>query len=59
MVKDAKKYAPTGGWGFARFVGPELKPYGQGPGFVQECYGCHVPVMDNDFVFTALAPLPR
>jgi hypothetical protein len=59
MVKDAKKYAPTGGWGFARFLGPELKPYGQGPGFVQECYGCHVPVMDNDFVFTGLPPLPR
>lgn len=59
MVKDAGKYAATGGWGFARFVGPELKPYGQGPSFVQECYGCHVPVMDNDFVFTSLAPLPR
>jgi hypothetical protein len=42
-----------------RRVGPELKAYGQGPGFVQECYGCHVPVMDNDFVFTRLAPLPR
>lgn len=59
MVKDAKKYSATGGWGFARFLGPDLKPYGQGPGFVQECYGCHVPVMDNDFVFTRLAPLPR
>lgn len=59
MVKDAKRYPATGGWGFARFLGPELKPYGQGPGFVQECYGCHVPVMDNDFVFTRLAPLPR
>ena len=59
MVKDAKKYSATGGWGFARFLGQELKPYGQGPGFVQECYGCHVPVMDNDFVFTRLAPLPR
>lgn len=59
MVKDAKRYPATGGWGFARFLGPELKPYGQGPGFVQECYGCHVPVMDNDYVFTRLAPLPR
>jgi hypothetical protein len=59
MVKDAKKYAATGGWGFARFMGPELRPYGQGPSFVQECYGCHVPVMDNDFVFTGLAPTPR
>ncbi len=59
MVKDAAKYQATGGWGFARFVGTELKPYGQGPGFVQECFGCHIPVKDNDFVFTSLAPLPR
>ncbi|NTU49088.1 MAG: cytochrome P460 family protein, partial [Syntrophobacteraceae bacterium] len=28
MVKDASKYKETGGWGFARFVGSELKPYG-------------------------------
>ena len=59
MVKDAKKYQATGGWGFARFLGMELKPYGQGPGFVQECFGCHIPVKDNDFVFTSLPPLPR
>ncbi len=59
MVKDARKYQTTGGWGFARFVGTELKPYGQGPGFVQECFGCHRPVKDNDFVFTSPPPLPR
>lgn len=59
MIKDGKKYAATGGWGFARFLGPELKPYGDAPTFVQECFGCHLPVKDNDFVFTSLARSPR
>lgn len=58
MVKDAKKYGVTGGWGFARFVGEGLKPYGKDAGFVQECFGCHMPVKGNDYVFTGLAPVP-
>lgn len=58
MVKDAKKYAATGGWGFARWVGAELKPYGSDAGFVQECFGCHVPVAYNDYVFTRYVQLP-
>jgi Cytochrome P460 len=59
MIKDARRYADTLGWGFARFVGPGLKPYGDGKSFAQECVGCHVPVAANDFVFTSLAPRPR
>ena len=59
MIKDAGKYPATGGWGFARFTGPELKPYGRDAGFVQECFGCHTPVKGNDFVFTSRPPLPR
>ena len=58
MVKDAVKYPATGGWGFARFVGNDLKPYGKDAGFVQECFGCHTPVKGNDYVFTGLAPTP-
>lgn len=58
MVKDAKKYGTTGGWGFARFVGDSLTPYGKDAGFVQECFGCHLPVKGNDYVFTGLAPVP-
>jgi len=58
MVKDAKKYKDTGGWGFARFVGSELKPYGKDAGFVGECYGCHLPVADNDFLFTKIVKTP-
>jgi hypothetical protein len=56
MVKDGKKYPETGGWGFARFVGNQLKPYGKDAGFVGECFGCHTPVAANDYLFTSLAP---
>lgn len=58
MIKDSTKYKETGGWGFARFVGNELKPYGKDAGFVQECFGCHQPVKANDFVFTGYAAVP-
>ena len=58
MVKDAKKYKDTGGWGFARFVGIDLKPYGKDPGFVAECFGCHVPVANNDYLFTKIVKTP-
>jgi hypothetical protein len=58
MVKDAKKYKDTGGWGFARFVGNELKPYGKDASFVRECFGCHVPVADNDYLFTRIVKTP-
>ena len=59
MIKDSGKYKKTGGWGFARFVGASYKPYGKDAGFVQECFGCHTPVADNDYVFTHWADLPK
>jgi hypothetical protein len=58
MVKDAKKYKDTGGWGFARFVGNDLKPYGKDAGFVAECFGCHTPVAGNDYLFTKIVRTP-
>lgn len=58
MVKDAKKYKDTGGWGFARFVGNDLKPYGKDAGFVNECFGCHLPVAGNDYLFTKIVKTP-
>jgi hypothetical protein len=58
MVKDAKKYKDTGGWGFARFVGNELKPYGKDATFVGECFGCHMPVASNDYLFTKIVRTP-
>jgi hypothetical protein len=59
MVKDSKKYAASGGWGFARWLGKEQKPYGAEARFVQECFGCHVPVAHRDYVFTLPAQLPE
>ena len=58
MVKDAKKYKATGGWGFARFVGSELKPHGKDATFVNECFGCHLPVAGNDYLFTRIVKTP-
>lgn len=58
MIKDAAKYRETGGWGFARWVGMEQKPYGKDAAFVQECFGCHLPVKENDYVFTHTSKVP-
>jgi hypothetical protein len=52
MVKDSKKYAATGGWGFADFK--DGKP---GDAALHEtCFPCHEPAKDRDFVFTRHAP---
>ena len=58
MIKDSKKYPETGGWGFARWKGLELKPYGKDASFVQECAQCHKAASKNDNVFTIPALLP-
>lgn len=58
MIKDSKKYAATGGWGFGRWLGMEQQPYGKDASFVQECFGCHLPVKDKDYVYTIPALLP-
>lgn len=52
MVRDSKKYASTKGWGWARWRGADLKPYGKDAHFSNECISCHAPVSKNDYVFT-------
>ena len=52
MIKDAHKYAATEGWGFARWRGTDLKPYGKTADFTNECTGCHDPVRHNDYVYS-------
>jgi hypothetical protein len=52
MIKDSKKYESTKGWGWARWKGNDLKPYGDSASFDQECISCHNPVKNNDYVFT-------
>ena len=53
MVKDSKKYAATGGWGYAQFdkdgrPGPESD--------LKKCFPCHQAIKDRDFVFTRYSP---
>ena len=58
MLKDSTAYQATGGWGFARWVGTEQKPYGESADFARGCFGCHLPVAESDYVFTVPAQLP-
>ncbi|MBW2452818.1 MAG: cytochrome P460 family protein [Deltaproteobacteria bacterium] len=58
MIKDSNKYPDTGGWGFARWKGLQLEPHGQNESFVFECFGCHTPVKDSDYVFTHPSTMP-
>ena len=52
MVKDARKYASTGGWGFAQFN--DGKP--AAAAVPNTCFACHAPAKARDFVFTRYAP---
>lgn len=52
MIKDSRKYASTLGWGFARWRGTDLQPFGKDATFEKGCVGCHNPMRANDFVFT-------
>src|SRR5262245_29607403 len=52
MVKDSKKYASTGGWGFAQFN--DGKPADEA--VHHTCFSCHEPGKARDFVFTRYAP---
>ena len=58
MIKDSARFASTGGWGYARWLGKDQRPYGKDAQFVQECVGCHTPVKDRDWVFTHPVSLP-
>jgi hypothetical protein len=52
MVKDSKKYAATGGWGFGHFS-PDGKPGAEA--LLKTCYPCHAKE-SRDLVFTKYAP---
>ena len=52
MVKDSKKYASTGGWGYGHF--DDGKPADDA--MLKSCFGCHQALKERDFVFTRYAP---
>ena len=54
MIKDSKKYAATGGWGFGDFK--DGKPGDEA--LHKTCFGCHAPAKAHDCVFTRYAPQP-
>jgi hypothetical protein len=51
MVKDSKRYAATGGWGFGHFK--DGKPGDEAS--LKTCFPCHARA-SRDFVFTQYAP---
>jgi len=53
MVKDSKKYAATGGWGYSSFD-KNGKPTDDGG--MKSCFPCHQAIKDRDFIFTRYAP---
>ena len=53
MVKDATKYASTGGWGYSQF--DDGKPLTDAK-MLQSCFDCHALIKDRDYVFTRYAP---
>ena len=52
MVRDSRKYAATGGWGFAEF--DDGKPANEA--MHNACFGCHATVKARDYVFNRYAP---
>jgi len=55
MVKDSKRYASTGGWGFGHFQ--QGKPGDEA--MMQTCFPCHAQIRARDLVFTRYAPPPQ
>ena len=51
MVKDTKKYAETGGWGYADFTNG--KPGNEA--LHRTCFPCHEPAKNRDYIFTRYA----
>jgi len=58
MVKDAKKYAATGGWGFQVWAGgdPSKPLLPDQAHAVQACFACHTPQQARDYTFSTYIP---
>jgi Cytochrome P460 len=55
MVKDAKKYASTGGWGFQAWAGGDpKKPVVTDA--AKQCFACHESQKVHDYVFSTYIP---
>jgi hypothetical protein len=58
MVKDSKKYAMTGGWGFQVWAGGDpSKPHIPDLAHsVEACFVCHTPQKAQDYTFSTYIP---
>ena len=54
MVKDSKRYAAMGGWGFGDFKDGKSGD----EALHKTCFACHEPAKAHDYVFTHYAPTP-
>lgn len=52
MIKDSKKYAASGGWGFADFNDGKASDEAKH----RTCFPCHQLAKEHDYVFTRYAP---
>jgi hypothetical protein len=55
MMKDSKKYASTGGWGFQFWEGGDPKKP-QVTDAAKQCFACHQPKKDQDYVYSTYIP---
>lgn len=54
MVRDSKRFAKTGGWGFEGFAGGDPKQPVVGANAAQACFGCHAPQKENNYLFSSM-----
>ena len=53
MVKDSKKYAATGGWGYSSF---DMNGKPTDEESMKKCFPCHQAIKGRDFIFSQYAP---
>lgn len=54
MVKDRRRFAPTGGWGFQAFDPETRKPLIKNADVASACFNCHAAQKERDYVFSQL-----
>lgn len=57
MIKNSKRFSDSEGWGFAKFNGTGLVPYGENASFNATCFNCHKAASETGYVFNI--PLPN
>jgi hypothetical protein len=55
MVRDAQRFAATGGWGFQRFVKDSKTELAASP-TPQQCFACHDQLKKDGFVLSSYRP---